>query len=202
MIPLLRAPLIYNKPVVPGSASYTTPGTYSLIVPNHNSMTFDPRGAGGGGGGAAGYNGGVTSGGNGSPGGYSQVYYNPNSGILNVVGYGGNGGGGLYYNGSSWVASNGSPGTATGGDSNINGGGNAGGSGGATGMPWTYAGSGGYGGRAVRTMNRGILVPGQTLIIIVGSGGAPGAAGSNTGGTFVQQSGSYGSNGAVYISWT
>jgi hypothetical protein len=206
VIPLLRAPLIYNKPVVPGSASYTTPGTYSLIVPNHNSMTFDSRGGGAGGGGPGGIvSGSYQSGGNGGGGGNSQVYYSPDSGQLNVIGYGGGGGEGLHFNGSAWVASNGSVGAGSGGDSNITGGGAGGGARGnmynSAAGTYVYAGYGGAGGRAVRSVNRGILVPGQNLVIIVGGRGGPGSTASNNTPQIVQTAAGYGNYGAVYISW-
>jgi len=64
-----------------------------------------------------------------------------------------------------------------------------------------YAGTGGTGGRSVRTVSRGILVPGQTLTIIVGTRGSPGANASNTNSNIQQHGAGYGNNGAVYISW-
>ncbi|HRO00335.1 MAG TPA: hypothetical protein PLX43_02335 [Nitrobacter sp.] len=171
-------------------------------------MTFDIRGGGAGGGGP----GGIVSfstydGGDGSAAGYSQVYYSPNSGLLNVIGYGGDGGGGLKFNGSAWVSSgDGSPGSASGGDTNIPGGGAAGGARGhmvvISSGNTLYAGNGGYGGRAVRTVSRGLILPGQALVIIVGSGAGAGAAGSNDGQYISQSGASAGAAGAVYISWT
>lgn len=207
ILPILKPFIIRTKPIVPGSTSYTSPGTYSLTVPAHRTITFDPRGGSGGGGGAGGLDAGnMNPGGDGTSGGYSQVYYAPNSSLLNAIGYGGGGGGGERNSGGVWSGTNGASGTASGGDSNITGGGAAGGSAGYmrntnNGLIF-YAGAGGSGGRAVRTLNRGILVPGQTLTIIVGNRGAPGGNGYNTTAVNEQHSAGYGNYGAVYISWT
>jgi hypothetical protein len=134
---------------VPGSVSYQTPGTYSLIIPEYNTLFVDVYGPGGGGGGAAYYfdqhnlaTGGVQLGQgvggssgrftgytyfvgqNGSGGGYSQ-FYNPASGWAPTA-YGGAGGAGLTWFNSSFQGF--SPqlsagGSASGGDANIAGGG-------------------------------------------------------------------------------
>lgn len=199
-----------HAPIVPGSASWTSPGTYYLTVPKHRTMSFDVRGAGGGGGGPGGvypYNNSVY-GGTGGAGGYSQVYYNPNSSLLNAIGYGGTGGTGSSNGPSGGInGSDGSAGTASGGDGNYTGGGAGGGARGYTyytsgGWPNGNAGYGGNGGRSVRTLNRDILIPGQTLVIIVGSGGAAGPNSANAVPEIIQVPAGAGSNGAVYISWT
>lgn len=92
------------------------------------------------------------------------------------------------------------------GDTNIPGGGAAGGARGhmvvISSGNTLYAGNGGYGGRAVRTVSRGLILPGQALVIIVGSGAGAGAAGSNDGQYISQSGASAGAAGAVYISWT
>jgi hypothetical protein len=115
-----------GKPqAVPGSASYASPGSYTLIVPEYNTFVADVYGAGGGGGGAAWYEddynlatGGIQLGeGVGGPngtypgyayvlgqvgggGGYSQFYANATG--YNVVAYGGSGGpGGDWWHSSA-----------------------------------------------------------------------------------------------------
>jgi hypothetical protein len=139
-----------GKPqAVPGSVSYSSPGTYSLIIPEYNTLFVDVYGAGGGGGGAAYYydqynwaTGGVgpgqgVGGANGtapgfiyyegqpgSGGGYSQ-FWNPASGYAPTA-YGGAGGAGLtwFYNSAAgYSPTYSTPGTASGGDANITGGG-------------------------------------------------------------------------------
>lgn len=138
-----------KAPVVAGSASYGSPGTYTLIIPEYNTLFVDVYGAGGGGGGAAYYydpdnfaTGGVQYGegvggaGYGLPdyvyfvghdgggGGYSQ-FYNPASGYAPTA-YGGGGGAGQNWFASSYEGFSpqiSAPGTASGGDANINGGG-------------------------------------------------------------------------------
>lgn len=210
---LMPLPFVGRKPVIPGSASYTTPGTYALIIPEHRTFVFDVRGAGGGGGGAIGidaFSGGTYPGATGGTGGYAQVYYEANSGLLNVIGFGGSGGAGTA-NGFS-LAANGSGGAGQGGDTNITGGGNGPGAGASstlpsgfwvvTGTPTTVAGTGGYGGRAVRTISQGLIATfGQRLIIIVGSGGGQGANGSPNN-YIAQGAAGAGAPGAVYMSWS
>lgn len=198
ILPFRRIIPVSRPPVIPGSASYTTPGTYSLVIPQFNNLGLDVRGAGGGGQGAPGWVGfnGATNGGVGGNGGYSQVYLQQDSGLLNVVGYGGQGG---------QVGATGTYGTGQGGDQNITGGGSAGGSAGymAGGDPTIYGTNGGYGGRATRNQPFSVVAPGMTLIIIVGAAGPPGAnATLNTPFPFYQVSAGYGAAGAVYISWS
>lgn len=166
---------------VSGSASYTTPGTYSFTIPVHQTLTIDVRG-GGGGGGDMGVNYGYgiqNSGyGNGQPGGQSHF-----AGAIV-----GNGGGA----GASWPGGSGGAGTAGGGNSsNTAGGGSAGGAGSC--YIGYCGGSGGNGGRAVSVYNFGVYTPGQVVTIVVGGGGAS---------TNSPYRGNAGASGAVYISWT
>jgi hypothetical protein len=192
-----------KAPVVAGSASYTSPGTYTLIIPEYNTLFVDVYGPGGGGGGAAYYfdtynyaQGGVQlgqgspypgytyyEGQNGAAGGYSQ-FYNPASGYAPTA-YGGAGGAGLTWFNSSYGGY--SPqlsagGSASGGDANITGGGAGAGTYGQTqcyspqvgGYTWCFGNYGGNGGRAYRTFSPGQLPVGSSVQIIVGAGGAPG----------------------------
>jgi hypothetical protein len=188
----------------PGSASWNTPGTYSFTVPKHRTFSMDIYGAGGGGGGAGGYNGlalGTTSGSPGGDGGYSYLLAN---GILQVVGYGGGGGGATSYNGSGFPAGTpGAQGTAVNGDGNITGGGRAGGNPGYLDTGFAGGSQGGYGGaggRAYRTIQRGVIPYGSIITIVVGAGGAAGVNGANQNGyIWVPAAGTY---GGVYASWT
>jgi hypothetical protein len=176
-LPLLASQFRGAVKSTPGSASYTSPGTYQLVVPPNANMTFDVRGAGGGGGGSAYDGNGFGSAGTG--GGASSV-------DVGVVGYGGNGGQGWSVGVNGGQAAHGGGG---GGDTNITGGGAAGGAGGVYGF--TAGQAGGNGGRAIRTIVG--IAAGTILTIAVGAGGNRGAG---------QQPGQFGSPGAVYISWT
>lgn len=198
-------PRLILPPVYPSSANYTTPGTYTLVVPNFNSFVIDVRGGGGGGGGA----GSLTprsDGTAGTAGTYSLVTI---PGWGSVVGYPGGGGTPSTYNGNfGWNdGAAGAHGTATDGDSNITGGGSAGGTGanihgGYNPEPRSVGGNGGYGGRAVRTFTRQgrIVQAKQTLTIVVGSGGSPGSIGTTTPAVYAYPQ--PGGVGAVYISWS
>ncbi|ARQ95333.1 hypothetical protein [Bradyrhizobium phage BDU-MI-1] len=192
-------PFLVKGPVsiIPGSVSYTTPGSYTFQVPFYHSLTVDVRGGGGGGAGNrwTGYF--IYES---SPGNYS--YFAASDATL--IGYGG----GQAY-GSNWSPPvggvNGSPGTAAGGDSNITGGGSAGGQGSVVGndsIGHVYGGSGGYGGRAVRTWVQSQwytkLAPRSLITVVVGAGGAQ----SPCEPVNVQQYPTDGQNGAVYISWS
>lgn len=181
--------------ITPGSAAYTTPGTYSFTVPYYNSLTVDVRGAGGGGGGSryTGYH--IYYGGAGN---YS--YFGAPD--VTLIGYGGQGG-----SGSNWSPPvggvQGAHGTAGGGDSNITGGGSAGGQGSVITLQGSlYGGPGGYGGRAVRTWSRSQwytkLAPRTAITIVIGAGGAA----SECEPTGVTQFPSAGQHGAVYLSWS
>ena len=136
----------------PGSATYSTPGTYSFTVPEYTTLAADVSGAGGGG---------AVS--NSSTAG-TQSSFNST-----VIGYGGGGGG------TSTISYPvGSSGTATGGDTNTTGGGSAGGAGGSdtwNGDNFVHQGAGGPGGRAVKTYAAGALTIGATITVVVGTGG-------------------------------
>jgi hypothetical protein len=208
ILPSLRRKLPWRGfAKIPGSASYTTPGTYSLVVPaNFNTFVIDARGAGGGGGGAGCYYPPLGYGTDGSGGGASYVTI---PGWASVLANPGGGGAQAAYAGSfQWNdGAGGAHGTAANGDSNITGGGAAGGGGGNqyggyNPNPRSVGGNGGYGGRAVRTFTRQqlIVLPRQTLTIVVGGGGAAGANAPCSGSVYaVPQPGS---TGAVYISWS
>jgi hypothetical protein len=208
ILPSLRRRLPWRGfPITPGSASYTSPGTYSLVVPaNFNTFVIDARGAGGGGGGAGCYYPPVQYGSAGAAGGASYVTI---PGWASVIGYAGDGGGAAVYTGSfTWNdGAGGAHGTAVNGDSNITGGGAAGGGGGNqyggyNPNPRSVGGAGGYGGRAVRTFTKQQLIvqPRQTLTIVVGGTGPAGANSPCSGSVYaVPQPGGA---GAVYISWS
>lgn len=156
------------RPVTPGSASYTIPGTFSFVVPEYYTLTIDLSGAGGGG---AARNYTAASG---AP---TQIT------SLGLIA----GGGGGSYNVSPGVNAPGVSGSASGGDTNITGGGAAGGAAGLLGQP------GGPGGRCVKTYTYGAPgapVPGALLTISVGSGGAGAGSGGGAGG-----------NGNAALSW-
>ncbi len=174
--------------IVPGSVAYTSPGTYTFIVPPYTSLTADVRGAGGGGAGNryTGYW--IYYGGNGSASSFGG----------SVVGNGGSGG-----SGSNWSPPvggvQGAHGTAGGGDSNTTGGGSPGGQGSIITLAGSlYGGPGGYGGRAVRTWALGQLTPGTAITVVVGTGGAA----SECEPVGIVQYPTAGANGAVYVSWS
>ena len=88
--------------VVPGSVTFSSPGTYTFTVPVYSSLTVYSDGAGGGGAAFGGYNG--NAGGNSS---------------FNGTVIGNGGGGGLY--GATGPVSGGAAGSASGGDTNLSG---------------------------------------------------------------------------------
>jgi hypothetical protein len=198
---------IVTAAVTGGSGGWGSPGTFYFTIPYHNSFNFDVYGAGGGGGGC----GGVVpvqnyySGGPGGTGGYSQIYdEETGGGKVNVIGWAGGGGSGMQYAGTTWNYANGGAGSAQGGDGNIPGGGAGGGASSVLYPDYApdyrfYGGNGGPGGRAYRSVGRGLLTPGTRLVILVGQGGAPGADSPDQG--YIRQSGGWGGNGASYISW-
>jgi hypothetical protein len=207
ILPSLRRRLPWRGfPIVPGSASYTSPGTYSLTVPaNFNTFVIDVRGGGGGGGGA----GTLSPQGYGTAGGAGSQSYVTIPGWASMVGYAGDGGQPDTYSGSfTWYdGAAGANGPAVNGDSNITGGGAAGGvganiHGGYNPNPRSVGGNGGYGGRSVRTFTKQQLIvqPRQTLTIVVGGGGAAGTFPNWTPAVYTYPQ--PGSAGAVYISWS
>lgn len=159
MLPYLRRMLGQARVVTPGSASYS-PGTFSFVVPEYYTLTIDLKGAGGGG---------------------AARNYNAASGAptqITSLGLIADGGGGSY-NVSPGVNAAGVSGSASGGDTNITGGGAAGGTAGLLGQP------GGAGGRCIKTYAYGAPgapIPGTSLTVVVGSGGAGAGPSGGTGG--------------------
>ena len=193
--------LAYGKQIG-GSATYTTPGTYTFNVPLYNTITVTVNGAGGGGGGASGRSQAANeqqtvtypAGSNGTSGTASRF-----DTTTPLVGNGGAGGSGA--SGASGTAAAGDPGTATGGSTNTTGGGSNGGAGGNG----TYrdGGPGGDGGRAVRTFTRDVAgspIVGGTVTVVVGTRGSGGAGG--VGNTYTGPSGANGTHGTVTITWS
>lgn len=194
ILPFRRSiPSVLN--VIPGSVSYTTPGTYSFTVPYFRTLTADVRGAGGGGGGWRGSGPYIYYGGDGT---YSY-FAAPDA---TLIGYGGSGGSGADITGVT--GNNGANGSAAGGSTNTAGGAGNGGLPAIGGYPGTsyWAGYGGAGGRAVRIWNRasGLLLPKTVITIVVGPGGVAGTVEPEP--NTVQQWSTAGGNGAVYISWS
>lgn len=196
ILPFRRIIPAAGPSIIPGSASYTSPGTYTFIVPYYHSLTVDVRGSGGGGGGSRFSD--------------STIYYASNGTYsyfgapdATLIGYGGGG-----ANGCVWSpprnGDNGGPGEAFNGDTNINGGGNPGGIGAIInpGSGSLVGGQGGASGRAIRTWVRSQwytkLTPRSAITIVVGAGGAR----SECEPTYVTRFNTDGSHGAVYISWS
>lgn len=198
---LMRGTVGRASRIVPGSQNYSSPGTYSFIVPEHHALTIDIRGGGGGGGGALGMvEVAPRDGTDGSSGGYSRFL----GAGLDIFAYGGGGGGRQYMSGQSVAGGGaGAAGVAYGGTSNISGGGGGGGAGGwnyiTVGGIYRYGGAGGAGGRATRVINRGVILPKTVISIVVGGPGAPGANGANDGATSAP---GWGGGGGVYLSWS
>lgn len=204
--------------VSPGSTSYPTPGSYSFTVPNYNTLVVDVWGAGSGAGGACGSSGvaGSQGGSSGSAGGLSRF-----ASSSPVTGGGATGGSpgsvtvtddGKNPVYTDFPGSAGSAGTASGGDTNTTGGGQAGGSGAtvvgdqlerADGR--AAGGAGGAGGRATKSWVRGVTsgapTPGDVITITVGTGGAAGGN-YNGGGVYSFSGPTGGFNGYVAVSWS
>lgn len=197
LVPAFPVRMPSKPPVVPGSVSYTTPGSSSFIVPEFNTLTVTVKGGGGGGGGADAHSSDFAeswTGTNGSTGGNSSF----NGSVI------GNGGGGglkgtiVTDDAGSTNGGNGSNGTASGGDTNTTGGGSSGGTG-STNPSWNpgHGGTGGAGGRAVKTYASGSLTVGASITVIVGGWGAKGVC------TYTSSAnGNDGSAGSVVISWS
>ena len=173
-------PVFFGAGVVPGSIAFTTPGTYTFVVPNYNWINFDVKG--GGGGGAFGNSNGVN-------GGDSSVTMPGKS----IVAYGG---GGAVAD--SYVQNCGGKGGCTNdpvpGYFGSNGGGSGPSgsavySGGGAGGGFYNSYSGGNGGRVTYVVSNPPAgagpSPGVTITIVVGAGGSYG-----------------GGNGAVNINWS
>lgn len=191
---------LYSKPD-PGSRAFTSPGTYTFLVPPYQSLSVDVRGAGGGGGGGGYWLNAMLlygwiialTGNWGSNGGYSA--------FGDVVAYGGSAGspgGGLTQ------GTNGANGGGTGG-SVTSGGGAAGGAGGPANRNEGagYQGFGGNGGAGGRTTKSYTFLSGdyrpwkESVTIVVGQGGYGGP--TNPG---ITPAGYPGSSGQVSISWS
>lgn len=182
------------------TTTYSTAGTYYFSVPEHSSIVVEVWGGGGGGGGATANNGatggqssfngtvlanggaggshGATGGSGGTGGTASGGDTNTTGGSTtsNAGGAGANGGAGGAARGSSGA---GNAGTQPGG----------GGGGAAHAVSCgkdcteTYvARGGGGGGYSKKTYSAGTFNPGSTITVVVGSGGAGGAAGTYKGG--------------------
>jgi hypothetical protein len=171
-----------------GSQTFNASGTFT--VPTYTSLTVTVTGAGGGGGGGG--DSGCDTGDDGDPGG-SGGNSSFNS---NVVGNGGGGGGGgIGYQVGPYSGGAGGSGGASGGDTNTTGGGAGGGGGGTDECGGgSDGGPGGTGGKAVKTYSLGAFTPGNSISVVVGTGG-PGGGGLGT-------DGADGANGSVAITWT
>lgn len=187
------------REVNPGSQTWSTPGSYTFVVPNFNTLSVDAKGAGGGGSGAGNYAGGSYLGGAGSNGGNSQFFL---EGVASVTGNGGNGGpGGSTYQ-TTTPMTPGANGDGVGGDTNTSGGGaNAGGYGSSTTQYYTtYGGNGGRGGRAQKDfVSGGALTAGQSITITVGFGGDAGWSFTLYGAYTLPMAGQHGS---VSVTWS
>ncbi len=183
-----RFALLGTTLATPGSQAWTTPGTYTFVVPNGvTRLLGDLWGGGGGGGGGEGmyqYGGGQGGGGGGS-GAFTEGWLDvsPGQRITVDVGAGGAGGPGgaapssiwAYENNGSWGTAGGSSSLAT-----LTAAGGAGGGGGAG----SSAGGGGPGGSPQSGVTVGIAgSPGGIAGVSSSqSQGSPGAAGLNGGG--------------------
>ncbi len=180
---LIAALLILPQLAFAGSAYYP-PGAYNFTTPAYiGTLTLYVSGGGGGG------HGGLN---------WCQPCWMPQVGgdgtassFGGVVGYGGQGGQGYNWGPGTYDA-DGVPGDAAGGDSNITGGGSAGG---AEGVGDIWGSNGGNGGLAVKSYNTSMLPIGTGVYVSVGSGGA--GSGSQSG-----YSGGSGGSGYVSITWT
>lgn len=193
----------YNKPAA-GSASYSTPGSYTFFVPVYEFLTVDVMGGSGGGGGGADNNPGFYNCG-GNPGGSATESRFASS--TPVVG-GGGGGGGPGNN--NYAGSNGN---ASGGDTNYVGNPSFCYGGGAGGPSFNYpsGGTGGYSGRAIKgwkhASTSGNPSWGSSITVTVGSAGAGGGGGQGAFNGFVffctgGRNGSSGTNGFVNMAWS
>ena len=166
---------------------YTSAGQFTFNVPWYNSMYVQVRGAGGGGG----QNGNTFRRGLSGIAGGTSVFYSS----TNIIGYGGGGGAG---GARGEVAAAGLPGDATGGSTNLSGGGSRGGDGQpASGVGGVSGAAGGRGGRVEITFTRGGAgspVPYGQITVVIGTAGQNGDPASG---------GAYdGTIGGMLVSWT
>lgn len=192
----------YNKPAA-GSASYSTPGSYTFFVPIYEFLNVDVMGGSGGGGGGADHNPGFYNCGGNAGGAAGESRF---ASSTPVVG-GGGGGGGPGNN--NYAATNG---TATGGDNNYVGNATYCLAGGAGGPSYNYpsGATGGYSGRATKVWKHALTSGnpswGSSITVTVGAKGAGGGGGQGaynfvfycTGG----RNGSSGNDGYVNMSWS
>jgi hypothetical protein len=175
----------YGKPAS-GGTNYTTPGTYTFVVPAYQTLNADIAGAGSGGGGGYGC-------------GCLQFYYAICQWCAGCSGNEGGGTGGTSSfngaagNGGAWGVQGA---TVSAGDvsSATTGGGGAGGAAGGGHDYCPSSGSGGYaGGRIITSWTKGSNGPayGASITVTVGAGAAGGYSNGGTGG-----------NGWVYLSWS
>lgn len=190
--------LASSKTVIPGSQTYSTPGTYTFDVPDFNTMTVEIWGAGGSGGEA--YNGNtISQGGEGgsykkytidigqlSPGSSQTVYIGAGGAAVQSNGGAGNPGGYSYFADAVWSIG------GYGGRGQFSGANGASSYSPTVSVPWTLViseagGAGGYGG------------VGGSVTYAGGGGGG----GQNTGGVFkAGGTSTYGGNGGRgYGTW-
>lgn len=180
--------------VVPGSQTYTVPGTYYFSIPLYNTLTTTVLGSGGGGGGESDI---LQQAQNGFDG--TSSSFNGN-----IIGYGGGGGGGAYGFYQTGIAGN--NGGWAGGDSFVIGapGGNGGVASGVAGhhSSGRDGGPGGGGGGTIKTYSNGDLVTGNVITIIVGARGSGGYGEPERIDNYPTANGSFGSNGSITITWS
>lgn len=196
--------LILNAepPVVPGSTTYSTPGTYSFTVPSHNSLVVELRGGGASGfcasatpgnaGGASTFGTGLTA--NGAPAPTVRTSTGPGGtgvgGDTNVTGGTGEAGTGSYGGAGGAGANGGGAGGArrTTAGWGLNGAAPGGGGGGnmIAGKAFIGGGAGGGGGGYTKkTYSKGTFAYNSTVTLVVGAGApyaGPGDPRSGTGG--------------------
>ncbi|MBI2030188.1 Ig-like domain-containing protein [Candidatus Kaiserbacteria bacterium] len=208
--------------IVPGSQSFTTPGTSEFNVPTYTTLTVQVWGAGGGGG--SGYSGSGTYGPGGNGGsssfnasitasggtggrecwllagnGAAGTGGTASGGTTNTTGNNGQAGSNGPAGGSGGSAPNGGTGGAGSTVYSVAGGvgvaPGAGGGGSPCGSVGMVGGGGGSGGYSTGTYSAGQLTVGGWVSVTVGGGGAGGWGGA------ANYSGGAGANGRVYITW-
>jgi hypothetical protein len=188
-------PRSVRPPVNPGSASWTSPGSFNVLIPEYNVLTMYIWGAGGGGGGVTDgyYYRNTQWGGTGG----TSYFGAPDT---TIYAYGGTGGGNSSIApGQRAPGDAGSHGGAANGNVyNTTGGGNAGGAGAQynSGI-WQYGGNGGNGGLVTRQWTYGAAgapIAGQQYLLVLGAGGAAGWANAAVG--------SAGQNASATLQWS
>jgi hypothetical protein len=196
-----------KPPVVPGSTTYSTPGSYNFTVQAYNTLTVTVIGGSGGGGGG-GDMANVNDENPGSPGtnGGDSTFFGTGGNVIGGGSHGGHGGPGIA---GSDTSNDGANGTASGGagsgGGNYAGGGYAGGSGGlGTTMSSSGQGqAGGTSGKAVKVYTPGQLAIAASISLTVGAAGSGGAGNfDSVGAPDGTTPGNNGSNGQVSISWS